>query len=766
MACPKMRNKLLRAGRRLKRAFAVCGMVTSVLASGALAEQSSTVAAPMVTMRGPWLDRSLSPEARADAALAAMTLEEKLALLRTAMAGLGGPPTKLPAGAGLMAGVPRLGISAVAETDASLGVANLGGFRKSDVATALPSSLVLGSSWDPDLAFSGGAMMGFEARSKGFGVMLAGGINLVRDPRAGRNFEYISEDPLLTGVLGGKVIAGVQSNRIISTAKHFVLNDQETGRNVHSVEMPEAAMRESDLLAFQIAIEVGHPGSVMCGYNKVNGIYACENQFLLTDVLRRDWGFKGFVMSDWGAVHSVEAILAGLDQQSGYTLDPKPYFGAELQKALTAGQIEQSFVDRSARRILYALFAHGVVDSPPALGPAIDYDANAKVALAQAEAGIVLLRNQKDILPLAATASRIAVIGGHADIGVLSGGGSSQVVPVGGTALSVKGPGKDITASLFKRNYGGVAPLLAIKTAFPRAQVDFVDGADPTAAAALARKADVAIVFAEKWFREAVDSPDMSLGDGQDELIETVARANPKTVVVLQTGNPVSMPWLNRVPAVLNAWYPGQRGGEAIARILAGKVNPSGHLPVTWPASIRQLPLPKLPGSDVPAPTKEQQAAHVIPPDKAPFSFSYPEGSDAGYRWFDRAGHKPLYPFGHGLSYTSFRYDGLKLTGGDKLEVRFTVTNGGERLGADVPQVYFRRPGKAKRLIGWSRPVLAPGERTSVVITADPRLLADFDVKQRRWIIPSEVVEVEIAKSASQPVLSAKAKLRQRTVEP
>ena len=732
-----------------------------LLAPAAISFAAPPVSAPAVTgnvLKGPWSDSTLSPDARADAALAVMTQKEKIALLRTPSSyevpGVTQP--RLLLSAGRLSGVPRLGIAPVGETDASLGVSNVGGTRKGDVATALPSSLALGASWNPELAFRGGAMIGSEARAKGFGVMLAGGVNLLRDPRAGRNFEYISEDPLLTGILGGRAIAGVQSNHIVSTIKHYALNNQETGRNIYSIDIAEAPARESDLLAFQIATEIGEPGSVMCGYNRINGIYACENRFLLIDVLRRDWGFKGWVMSDWGATHSVGAIQAGLDQQSGYMNDPKPFFGAELEKALAAGEVPQSAVDTAVRRILRSLFAHGIVDAPPVPGVTIDYDTNAKVAQQQAEEGIVLLRNEGAILPLAATAKRIAVIGRHADRGTLSGGGSSQVVPVGGLAVELRELGKNP----IRRSYGGTAPLAAIRAAFPGAQVDFADGQDRNAAARIAANADVTVVFAEKWFYEGADAPDLSLGEGQDALIDAVARANPKTVVVLQTGNPVAMPWREQVPAILVAWYPGQRGGDAIARILSGAVNPSGHLPMTWPAAIDQLPLTVIPGTEA-QPGPDGQTGK-----RAPFAFSYPEGSDAGYRWFDKKRLKPLYPFGHGLSYSQFRYSNLSVSGGKQLKASFTVTNDGKRTGADVAQVYVVRAGRAKRLIGWGKPVLAPGASGQVEVTADPRILADFDPKQRRWVVPAGPYRVEVGMSAAEPMLTGTARVDRRLIKP
>jgi beta-glucosidase len=706
------------------------------------AQDQGKAAEAKTVVRGKWSQQNLSPDVRAEAALVAMTHQEKIAILNA-------DPL----------GVPRLGIPAVKETDASLGVANIGNMRKGFVATALPASLLLGSSWDPDLAFRSGAMIGSEARASGFGILLGGGANLIRDPRAGRNFEYISEDPLLTGVLAGRSIAGIQSNKIISTVKHFAFNNQETGRAVYSVKISEPAMRETELLAFEIANEIGKPGSVMCSYNRVNGVYACEDKFLLLDVLRRDWGYKGFVMSDWGAVHSTQALVNGLDKKSGGNIDTKLFFSKELEPKLADGTIPYAAVDTAVRRILRTLFASGLVDAPP-VQSAIDYDRHADIAQTAAESGMVLLRNEGNVLPLARTATRIAVIGGHADIGVLSGGGSSQVVPVGGFALEImhKGP--------IKRSYGGTAPLAALRAAFPKAQVDYVDGKDVAAAADLARKADVAILFAEKWSNESDDDADISLRDGQDALIDAMATANPRSVVVLETGNPVLMPWASKVPAILAAWYPGQRGGAAIAAVLSGQVNPSGHLPVTWPAALAQLPLPVLPGSNVPRANAEVRRAFGFQADRMPFDLEYPEGSDIGYRWFEKTGAKPLYPFGYGLSYSTFRYDELKASGGRQLKVTFRITNTGSRDGADVPQVYISPPGRTKRLVGWSKPYLKAGESTLVTLTADPRLIGEFDQKSRKWVVRKGQYGVELGHDAADTVQTTHVAMNHRAVRP
>ncbi|AXB80580.1 glycoside hydrolase family 3 C-terminal domain-containing protein [Novosphingobium sp. P6W] len=707
------------------------------------------------------------PDRRAREVLARMTREEKIALLHGRMLSLiaqAKRPEGVTVGAGFVEGVPRLGIPPQVSTDASLGVSNLLDMRRGDVATALPSGLALAATWDPGLVREGGRMIGSEARAKGFNVMLAGGVNLVRDPRSGRNFEYLGEDPLLAGTLAGAQIDGVQSNHVVSTIKHFALNDQEIGRSSASVQMDEAAMRESDLLAFEIGIEKGNPGAVMCGYNKIGGTYSCENPFLLTQVLRSDWGFKGFVMSDWGAVHSLGSLQAGLDQQQGEQIDAKRWLSTELVAALDAGRVPESAVDIAALRILRTLYAHGLDTSGP-LKSEIDFETNGAIARRAAEEGIVMLRNPTSLLPIAASVQTIAVIGGHADIGVLSGGGSSQVAPVGGFRKIEPVRGGP-AAAFGRKGYGGTPPLDAIRASFPTARVVFVDGADPEAAAKAARSADIAIVFGEKHATEADDQRDLSLDAGQDALIDAVTSANPRSVVVLETGNAVVMPWAQKAGAILVAWFPGQHGGEAIADVLAGKVNPSGRLPVTFPTGTDQLPNPVMPGSDLPPPSKDERITYGVNTNSPPFEIRYPEGSDVGYRWFDRQSKQPAYAFGYGLSYTTFTYSDLTVEGGKTLSVRFAVTNAGTVAGADVPQVYVRLEGKAKRLIGWQKVRLAPGEKRIVTLKADRRLLGHYDTARQRWAVPAGRATVELARSANDPVLTSAARISAATILP
>jgi len=717
-----------------------------------------------------WLQQELPPAVRAAALVAELTQEEKLQLVYGHMPMLMRKrPDDAVMAAGYVTGVPRLGIPPLRETDASLGVANLLNMRRDDVATALPSALSLASSWDPELAYATGAMIGSEARAKRFNVMLAGGVNLAREPRNGRNFEYLGEDPLLAGILAGESIRGVQSNGIVSTVKHFAFNNQEIGRSVLSARIGEAPARESELLAFQLAIERGRPGSVMAAYNRVNGQYSSENDWLLNKVLKGDWAYPGWVMSDWGGVHStVAAALGGLDQQSGAELDKQPFFGAPLKLAIEQGAVPQARLDDMVRRILHGLIASGAFDRPADTAEPIDYAANAAVAERAAEQGTVLLKNDGGLLPLSAKLKSIAVIGGHADVGVLSGGGSTQVRPVGGPALEIRlksGP----AAMFARRTYYPSSPLKAIQARFPQAQVGYADGSDLAAAEALARKVDVVLVFGEEWRTEAQDNLGLGLDGEQDALVAAMARANPRTVVILQTGGAVLMPWLSRVPAVLQAWYPGQRGGEAIASVLSGAVNPSGRLPLSFPASLDQLPRPQLDGSD--DDQLNANATYAVVQNAKPFEVDYDiDGANLGYRWYALKGHRPLFPFGHGLSYTRFDYSKLRVTGGETIRARLTVRNRGKRAGIATPQVYamvaVRGGPPVPRLIGWQRVGLKPGERREVEIVADPRLLAEYDTELPGWRIRGGEVRVSVGDNAGDIRLETSARLEAAVLKP
>ncbi len=710
----------------------------------------------------PWNNASLPASQRAQMALEAMTDQEKLSLVHGVIAAPWGGEPK-PAGsigsAGYVAGVPRLGIPALQETDAELGVANPGEVRPGDTATAMPSNLALASSWDPELARNQGETVGAEARAKGFNVLLGGTANLIRDPRGGRNFEYFSEDPLLTGVMAGAMIAGAQSRHIISTVKHFALNAQETDRVVLNARIDPAATRESDLLAFEIAIERGRPGSVMCAYNQVNGAYACENDWLLDQVLKTDWRYPYFVMSDWGAVHSTaRSAMAGLDQESGEQLDTENFYESYLSHAVANGEVPKARLDDMARRILTSIFAHGLADETAL--ERVDFAASDRTALAIAREGTVVLRNQ-GLLPLPADTDRLVVIGAHADRGVPSGGGSSQVIPRGGIAA------KEQLGANSAMSFDPGSPLAAIRLQFPHARVDFDDGSIPARAAEAAAHADAVVLFVDQWMTESADAKSLNLPGGQDQLVEAVARANPRTAVVLETGGPVLMPWLDRTAAVLEAWYPGQKGGEAIAEILSGAADPSGRLPVTFPVSEDQLPHRKIQGYPSGAPIGPVgRGGHY----GAMFDAVYSEGAAVGYKWFFERGEQPLFPFGFGLSYTCFALSNLAVNAdGSAVTASATVRNSGGRAGAAIPEFYLTAPQAAHiplRLVGWDRIDLKPGEERQVKVSIDPRLLATFDESARQWLIHAGRYALTAGFDSQRPLLTAGFQLQRSTLPP
>jgi beta-glucosidase len=722
--------------------------VTKTFALLASAAALAALAVPAAAQQQPWLDSTQSPEVRARAALSAMTLDEKLRLIfgysDQALTEVSKVPDEtvppdlkayvmshlVKGSAGFVPGVPRLGIPDQTQTDASMGVRN-----SLIPSTALPSSLATAASFDPEVPRAGGAMIGAEARATGHNPMLSGGINLAREPRNGRNFEYAGEDPLLAGIMVGALIDGIQSNHIISTIKHFAVNDQESLRTSIDVTIAPEAMRESDLLAFEIAMEQGKPGSVMCSYNLVNGRWACENDYLLNKVLKHDWGFKGFVMSDWGAVHSTGAANDGLDQYTGFccATDSTWFAPNVIKAALASGEISQARLDDMVGRILWALFAKGPVDHPVALAP-IDYAANAKIAQRAAEESLVLLKNDGDLLPLR-KAKSIAVIGGNADRGVLAGGGSSDVTPVGGAVM------------IDEHTYLPSPPLAALKAELPKTRIDFDAGTDPASAAALAGKSDVAIVFVTQHDNEGYDGS-LELAGKQDALVAAVAAANPKTIVVVESGGAVFMPWAGQVPAILEAFYPGISGGPAIARTLTGKVNPSGHLPISFPASLAQLAHPTLVGQGL--------------PNETPAKLIYDEGAAVGYKWYDAKGLTPLFPFGYGLSYTSFTLSGLTAQpDGRAIKVAFSIRNAGKRAGKGVAQVYvapadWQKAGwdAPRRLGAFAKADLKPGKSATLELTVDPRLLATYEAAGNQWHIRAGNYRVVLGQSSDDQMQS------------
>lgn len=674
----------------------------------------------------PWMNSALAPEERAELVLKQMTLEEKLALLHgNGMAHE--PQWRMPlthlanGGAGYVEGVERLGIPPIIITDAGYGVRSSG--INGRYSTALPSSLGVASSWEPEAACEYGATIGREVRAQGFNMTLGGGVNLAREPRNGRTFEYAGEDPLLAGTLVGNLMKCEQAQHVIGNLKHYAVNDQETGRTIVNALISKRALQETDLLAFHIALTVANPAAVMCSYNRINGDFGCENSYLLGDVLKKEWGFKGFVISDWGGTHSTEkASRAGLDQEEPMA----GYFGPALKEAVGSGKVPLAEIDDHARRVLYAEFLSGVVDDPPGKS-VVEVERGLEVAQRLEERSIVLLKNDGAVLPIeAAKIHSIAVIGGHADVGMISGGGSAQVDPPGGNAIMPPGKGATHWRDPI---WFPTSPLAALKAQLPQTRIEFDSGTDLTSASSLAKRSDLAIVFAAQWEAEGLDLPNLSLPDHQDELIEHVAAANPRTIVVLETGTAVTMPWLNSVAGVVEAWYAGSAGHKALANVLVGVTNPSGKLAITFPTSEADLPHPV-----IPAPSAEDKRQGNDPVNSgtrlSDYTVRYDEGSQVGYKWYEAQRKQPLFAFGFGLSYTAYSYGDLSVDGVGK-SVRFTVTNVGSRAGVEIAQVYATLPKGSdepfKRLVGWKRVELAPGESQSVVVAVDPRALQVFD---------------------------------------
>jgi beta-glucosidase len=580
-------------------------------------------------------------------------------------------------------------------------------------------------------AYRYGEVIGVELRDYGMNVNLGGNINLIgREPRDGRSFETKGEDPLLAGEIAANHLRAIQDQYVVAGLKHFGFNDQETGRYTANAVIDERSARESDLLAFEIAMKESNVQSVMCAYNLVNGTYSCGNAHLLTDILKGDWGFFGFVMSDWGATpSSYPSAIAGLDQEQ-----PGDMWFATLDQAVKNGSLPLSRLDNMVHRILRAMFASGLFDHPTRL-QTVDVRDDEAVAQEAEEQGSVLLKNG-GLLPLNASGIRsVALIGSHADVGVLSGGGSAEVIPHGGPALIEGHPCPPCVSTVI---WDPSSPMKAIQAKLPNGSVQFRDGVDLNAATALASASDVAVVFISQWESEDMYVPSLNFTDlihsipiDQDALVKAVAAANSRTVVVMENGGAQVMPWLNNVGAVLEAWYPGERGGEAIANILFGDVNPSGKLPITFPASVSDLPRPVIP----------------TPYENLPFDVNYNiEGFNVGYKWYDANGIQPLFPFGYGLSYTTFSFSNLSLSttsfrGVRGFQVSFYLTNTGSMPGSEVAQVYLGLPKSTgeppKRLVGWGKIFLRPGQTQAVTVQVsedDPsHPLSYWDVSSSGW---------------------------------
>ncbi|QMU80325.1 glycoside hydrolase family 3 [Streptacidiphilus sp. PB12-B1b] len=570
--------------------------------------------------------------------------------------------------------------------------------------TQLPAPVDVASTWDTAAEQEFGGLIGAEQAAKGTSVDLGPTINIVRDPRWGRAFESIGEDPYLNGQLGAADIRGVQSTGVMAQVKHYAVYNQETNRNTPSdnAVVSDRTMQEIYLPAFQTAVQQGAASSVMCSYSTINGSPACQNPYTMSTVLRQQFGFTGFTTSDWGATKSTAAsVQAGLDQDMPGS---DGYYGSALLSAVNAGTVSRASLNALVSPILTQMFAYGLFDRPAVGSPgqtatgAIDQGD----AAALAEEGTVLLKDSGGVLPLASSVKSVAVIGTDASSSPLTAGGGSAGVNSSGTVTPLQG----ITA----RAGSGVS-------------VAYNDGSSDSSAAALAAASGVAVVFVGNDESEGSDLSSIDLSSADNALISAVAAANPDTVVVLNTGSAVTMPWLSQVKGVLEAWYPGQEDGTAIASLLFGDTDPSGHLTVTFPTSLAQ----------VPASTAAQWPG-------TGGTVQYSEGVDVGYRWYDANKLTPLFPFGYGLSYTTFGFSNLKVTplsAGGAATVTATVTNTGSVAGADVAQLYVTDPAASgeppRQLEGFARVSLKPGASQTVSFPLTQSNLHYWNAATNAW---------------------------------
>jgi beta-glucosidase len=651
----------------------------------------------------PWCDTSLPPDQRAGLLLAALTRAEKISLL--AGDDLTGVCNCYEGShTGRSNGVDRVGLPPISLTDGPVGV-------RQGTATGLPSSMTVASSFNPGVAFRHAAIVGDEAKKKGNDVVYAPAVNMMRTPLNGRTFEYFGEDPFLAAEITAGWTEGVQSEGVIANVKHFAVNNQEgvgvqppgsplgvpvTGsRLTVDARLDERTLREIYLPQFEAAVTEAGAGSVMCAYPRVNGAYACENQHLLEDVLKGDWGFEGFVLTDYGAAKTTVGSL-----NNGLDLDIWPgiaYRPEAVEAALATGLASESVVDEHVGRILRTLFAFGFFDRDAyADDPSrIDQAGHDEAAAELEQEGMVLLENDDAILPLDPEGiGKLAVIGPEAET-IRDGGGSSNL-----------------------NEFKLTTPRAGIEARIGADRVVFDKGDDPGRAAQVAGDADAAVVVVGDRMTEGSDKPCLGLNCGQvdgidrDALIEEVAAAQPNTIAVLQSGGPVLTPWRDQVKGLLEAWYPGQNGGTAIARVLFGDAEPGGRLPATFPL-------------------REEDEPTAGDPEKYPGvgeQVTYKEGVLIGYRWFDQHQLDVAYPFGYGLTYTSFRLSRLRVTQGPELKVSISVTNTGDRTGTAVPQLYVGMPEPAPGVVqppwqlkGFARVSLRPGETERVTLPLDDR---------------------------------------------
>ena len=653
-------------------------------------------------------------QARAKAIVSRMTLDEKIDQMHGVRDG-----QKIR----LIPALPRLNVPEFHITNGPAGV-SLGWGGPQKPATALPSPTALAATWDTELAHLYGVVGGTETLALGSQLLEGPDINIIRVPQNGRAFENYSEDPFLTSRIAVANIQGIQSVGALANVKHFLANNQETNRNSINEIIDERALREIYLPGFEASVKEGHVASLMCAYPRINGDFACENKAYLNDILRKEWKFDGFVISDFGATHSTaKSLEAGLDVEF-----PMGRFYMEpLKQAVQSGQVTQAALDEALVRRFTKMIEFGFIGAEKK-APTLDVLNGGQAARKIAEEGMVLLKNEAGVLPLDRTKLKsIALIGPYAVRTLTGGGGSADVLPL-------------YTIEPFNGLRGQILPM-----GF-RSGVQVSDGNDLAAAAKLAKASEVAIVMVGANEGEGADHPiDLSLD--QNQLIDAVAAANPKTIVVLKTGSAVTMPWLDKVAAVLEAWYPGEEDGNAVARVLFGDVNPSGRLPVSIPKS----------SQDTLARSPEQ-----YPGDGKEVHYS--EGINVGYRWFQANGIKPLFPFGYGLSYTTFGYSkpsAVALPGHKGVTVTFEVQNTGKVGGAEMAQVYVGFPSieegnePPRQLKGFEKVNLEPGAAKIVRITLNPRAFSYWSVAKHDWVIEPGTYKIMIGASSEDIRLEA-----------
>lgn len=694
----------------------------------------------------PWSNQRLTADQRAHLLLNASTLEQKERWLDEQAAN---NPTQTTFG-GVTYPVQVACTPTVVYTDGP------DYDRGSTGVTVFPAQIALASSWNQSLAYAKGKAQADEAFRSGKNVILGPGISSSRTPLAGRTPEYLGEDSLLSGDMAAAMVNGIQNGNpaepVGAVLKHFIANEQELDRQTSSSNIDGRTLREVYNLPFEIAVAKSHPAGVMCSYNQVNGVYACENP-ILTNLLKHDDGMDGYVTSDFGAVHTTaQSLNAGLDQELNR---PKYYSPANLGAAIDAGQVTVSQIDAAAFRVVRAYIREGLFDHPlPTVASTSSSTAQDKaLAVQEAEAGSVLLKNDANTLPLTAADKTVAVIGQTASNTPTNGVSAGTVCAEGGpTPFGNSGPACP----------DPVAPLDAITTraASSGANVVYNNGSDPASAAQTASGADAAVVFVYEKQGEFTDRTNLGLDGNGEDLIDAVSAANPNTIVVLETGTAVTMPWLDKVRGVIEAWYPGDQQGTALARLLYGDDNFSGRLPMTFPKSLTDVPTntpAQYPGLLANGTTTRQAG------DTSIRQVSYSEGLAVGYKWYDSQAITPLFPFGYGLSYTNFRYSDLSVAQrGSRIQVAVTVTNTGSVSGVSTPQIYLTLPASSgepgKRLVGFAQVSLRPGQSSRISADIDAGApdhpLSVWNTTAHAWSIPSGVYQVQVGQSSRELPLS------------